>query len=307
VAVSLIPARYGALLVAVAVGCSALLSGCSGSASNPDGDETEPVANEVTVPIPPVQTHVLDAGAEPRMRMAPIAVGGTLQRVTLHTENGVQQQVDNQPDQDFSTPPLTMPLEATTSDDGADLVLGRIACPDAELEQALTAAEGSHAGLSISPNGAITALQITPPTDASDAARRAVEQAFYQAVYHTVVFPDDDLGVGAVWVIEQQISGGVTLDQVTTATLLARDDDVLTIGVEVRQTPRSDVWNLPNGAGMLDIEQYDMHGSGQLTIDLGRPLPVAGIVTMAGKQSYRVPNDVTRLNQSTSSIVQWTP
>ncbi len=300
--------RYGAWFVAVAVGCSALVSGCAGTSSGPEGDDAEPAAtNEVTVPIPPVQTHVLNTGSEPRIRLAPNAASGTQQNVTLHTENGVRQQVDSQPEQDFSTPGVTMPLAATSNDGGADLLLGRISCPDPDLEQALAAAEGSHAGLTISPNGAITALQITPANEASDSARQAVEQAFYQAVYHTVVFPDDELGTGAVWTIEQQISGGVTLDQVTTATLLARDGDRLTIAVDVRQTPRSNVWNLPNGAGMLDIEHYDMHGSGQLTVDVGLPLPVEGMVTMAGEQSYRVPNDTTRLNQRTNSTVQWLP
>ncbi|MBD0323638.1 MAG: hypothetical protein ICV72_09660, partial [Aldersonia sp.] len=68
----------------------------------------------------------------------------------------------------------------------------------------------------------MTALQISPAPDADDAARRAIEQTLYQAVYHTVAFPDSEIGVGAVWTIAQQISGGVTLDQVTTAKLVAR-------------------------------------------------------------------------------------
>lgn len=307
VAALLIPARYGALFVAVAVGCATLVSGCSGSAGNSDTEDVEPAANEVTVPIPPVQTHVLDPGAEPRSRLAPSAAAGAEQQVTLHTENGVHQQVDNQPDQDFSTPPLTMPLAATMGDGGVDLTIGAITCPDANLEQALAVAEGSHAGLTFAANGAVTSLQITPAAEASDSARRAIEQAFYQAVYQTVVFPDADLGVGAVWTIEQQITGGVTLDQVATATLLGRDGDVLTIGLDVAQTPRADVWNLPNGAGMLDIDKYDMHGTGQVTIDLGLPLPVDGTVTMAGQQTYHVPDDVTHLNQTINTTVQWRP
>ena len=135
----------------------------------------------------------------------------------------------------------------------------------------------------------MTAVQFTPADDAGDAARSAIEQAFYQAVYQTVVFPAAEIGVGAVWTVRQQISGGVTLDQVTTATLTELDGNRATVALDITQTPRANVWNLPDGAGMLDIEEYLMHGTGTVTLDLELPLPVDGRIETAGEQRYRDP------------------
>jgi hypothetical protein len=105
--------------------------------------------------------------------------------------------------------------------------------------------------------------------------------------------------------VRQQISGGVTLDQVTTVTLTALDGDRATMALDITQTPRADVWNLPDGAGMLDIEEYLMHGTGTMTLDLGLPLPVDARIETAGEQQYRDPQSESTLHQSTSSLVQW--
>ena len=105
--------------------------------------------------------------------------------------------------------------------------------------------------------------------------------------------------------MRRQVPGGVPLDQVTTAELTERDGDRLTIAVTVHQTPKSAEWDLPNNAGMLEIDAYVMQGSGTMTIDLGLPLPVAGTITIGGDQTYTDPNSETTLRQSTGNVVQW--
>ena len=286
-----------------------LVSGCGNGNGGADDiaaeSEIDAAAHQVTVPISAVQTSVVDPGAEPRQVLTFRAAPGTAQSVVLRTENDVHQQIDGNADQDFSTAPLAMPLDATARDGGVDLVLGRIDTPDEGLEEKLAPAEGSVAGLTVQPDGAVTAVQFTPADDAGDAARSAIEQAFYQAVYQTVVFPDAEIGVGAVWTVRQQISGGVTLDQVTTATLTELDGNRATVALDITQTPRANVWNLPDGAGMLDIDTYVMHGTGTVTLDLELPLPVDGRIETAGEQRYRDPSGNSALHQSTSSLVQW--
>ncbi len=301
-------ARSSVLLVVLAVGLSAFGVGCSDDTEAPAATEgTEPlgIGKEVTVPITASAATLIEPGAEPREVLRPHFVVGTDQRVTLRTDHRIEQQINDQPKRDFSTPALTIPMIAETSAEGVDLVIGAVSTPDPLLNKALTAADGSHAGFDFSDDGAITALRLAPSPDTSNAARAALEQAFYQAVYRSIMFPDEPVGEGAVWTVHQEVTGGVTLDQVTTATLTERDGDRLTIELNVRQTPKSSEWSLPNNAGTLDIEDYVMQGTGTITVDLGLPLPVAGSITVGGHQAYRDPRSASMLQQTITTQVSW--
>lgn len=301
------PVRVRALMYATALCLTTLVTSCADTSAPAasDGDATAAAGNEVTVPISAVTTSVIDDGAEPREVLGPRTAPDVSQQITLRTDFRVQQQIDDTPNQDFSSHPLAIPLTATTGADGVSMTLGKITTPDAKLGADLGPSEGSRAGLTIDPSGAVTALRINPAPDAVDDARAAIEQALYQALYQSVVFPREPIGVGAVWTMRQQITGGVSLDQVTTATLVERDGNRLTIGLTVEQTPKAPVWNLPNGAGMLDIDNFMMRGSGQVVVDLALPLPVEGSVTTEGAQDLRDPKTSTRLRQTTNNLVQW--
>ncbi|MEU0506860.1 hypothetical protein [Nocardia sp. NPDC005998] len=301
-------ARSGVLLMVLAVGLSAFGVGCSdGSDARVETDSTEPlgIGKEVTVPISAAVATVISTGEEPRSLLRPGYPVGTVQQVTLRTDHHIEQQINDQPPSDFSSPALTIPMTAQTDADGVELTLGTISTPDPSLAKALTAAGGSHAGFDMSDLGAITALRLAPSPDTSNSARAALEQAFYQAVYRSITFPDQPVGEGAVWTVRQEVDGGVALDQVTTATLTKRDGDRLTIELEVTQQPKSPVWTLPNNAGTLDIKDYVMQGAGTITVDLGLPLPVAGSITVGGHQAYRDPRSASMLQQTINTQVTW--
>nr|WP_245813806.1 hypothetical protein [Rhodococcus marinonascens] len=187
-----------------------------------------------------------------------------------------------------------------------DLTFGHVTSPNERLGLALEASEGAGAGFTIEPTSAITELQLRPNANAQDIARSAVEQAFYQAVYRTIPFPTEPVGVGAQWTIHQQVMSGIALDQTAVATLTARDGDLLTVDYTIDQQPTSPVWTLPGGAGTLNVDRYVMQGSGSVAIDLDLPLPVAGTVTVTGDQQYSDPDGPTRLQQTTSNRVEWT-
>lgn len=295
-------------MLVLAVGLTAFGAGCSDrgeSAADAEGTEPLGIGNEVTVPIAAAVVTTVDPGSEPRSTLRPSYFDGTVQAVTLRTEHRIQQQIDSQQVRDFSSPALTIPMTATADSDGVELTLGSVTTPDPALSEALTAADGSHAGLEVSELGGITALRLAPAPDTSNSARAALEQAFYQAVYRSITFPDEPVGVGAVWRVQQTVGGGVDLDQVTTATLVARDGGRLTIRLDVTQTPKSSIWDLPNEAGTLDIEDYAMQGSGEITVDLGMPLPIAGSITIGGHQFYRNPQTATVLRQVIETKVCW--
>lgn len=265
------------------------------------------------MPVSAVTTTVLDPGAEPREVVRLTPAPDTVQHIDLTTSSQVFQQIGDQPRQDFSSPEITLPLTATVTravsdadpSTVVDLTLGDAASPDGALMAAFASASGSGAGLTIGPSGAVSALRLRPAPDAPDAARAAIEQAFYQAVYRMVSFPDVPIGVGAVWEIHQQVMSGITLDQVSTATLVSRDGDRITVRVSIAQTPRDSAWELPNGAGQLSIDSFTMAGDGVLTIDPAQPLPVDGELTLTGDQSYSDPEGTTELAQSLTDRVHW--
>ncbi|WP_305091680.1 hypothetical protein [Prescottella sp. R16] len=306
----------GPALVAATLSLSVLVAGCSsGGDAAPVGlDAVGAASDEVTVPVTAATTEILDPGAEPRAVVQLRPTQGTRQQSQLVTTATVTQQIDEQAPQDFSNPEMTMPLTAlvtqaatdTTPATTIDLTLGTLTTADPDTTALLEPATGSHAGFTVDVSGAITALRLRPDPDAENKARALIEQAFFQAVYRAVAFPAQPIGVGAVWRIHQQVMSAVALDQTTTATLVARDGDRLTVDVQVEQTPQSPVFELPNGAGTLNVDAYSLHGSGTVVLDLTAPLPVDGTVTVEGSQSYSDPADAMHLRQTTREQVRWT-
>ncbi|MGW5075321.1 hypothetical protein [Rhodococcus sp. NPDC004095] len=294
--------------VTAALAAVALAAACSNN-DGPAPAATD-TAKETTVPISAITTTVIDPGAEPRERIVLHPGAGVAQQVVMTTRSEIYQQIGDQPQQDLSTPEVSMPLTSVVTGPAdpaltVDLTLGAMRSPDPRLQDALASSDGSKAGLTVQPSGAVTALRITPAPDSRDIARSAIEQAFYQAVYRGVAFPDAEVGVGAVWTMQQQVMSGMTLNQVTTATLRERDGDRLTVEVSVTQTPVSPVWDLPGDTGTLNIDTFTMSGTGTLVVDLGAPLPVDGSVTVSGEQTYTDPNSTTRLRQATTNSVRW--
>ncbi|MFI5781527.1 hypothetical protein [Nocardia sp. NPDC051570] len=300
-------ARSGVLLMVLAVALSALGVGCADRTESSGDAEVEPagIGKEVTMPIAAALTTVVEPGDAPRSLLRPDIAPGTAQQVTLRTDHHIEQQLNDQAMRDFSPPSVTIPLTARADPNGIDLTLGTATSPDPTLAQQLLSADGSHAGFEVGELGSVTALRLAPKPATPDTARAALEQAFYQAVYQSITLPNEPVGEGAVWTVRQQVSGGLQLDQVTTATLTSREGNLLTIELNVRQTPRSSVWKLPNNAGSLDIMDYLMQGNGTITVDLGLPLPVSGSVTIGGRQAYRDPHTNVALRQNISTQVQW--
>lgn len=297
-----------------AVGCGE--NGESGTATQPQASGAE---REVTVPIAAAQTEVVDPGAQPRATLRRQLTLDQEQQVTLRTEHHAMQWFGDEgsgdvgagdsPDpaeRESSPPALAIPLTAHVGTDGVDLTLGSVTSSDPALAGPLGAADGSHAGLAISAAGAVTALRMAPKPATPSTVRAILEQAFYQAVYESIVVPEQPVGPGAVWTVRQRVSAsGIQLDQVTTATLTQRVGDQLTVGLDVTQTPVTSQWQLPNRAGALDIVDYLMHGTGSVAVDLGLPLPVSGSVTLGGHQVYQDARSPMRLVQDIGTEVRW--
>ncbi len=299
--------RYA--LVAGAAAVAVLLTACTSSGDDPaTSADTSTTTPAITVPVTPVTTKLVKPGSKPRSILSPSL--SDEQSVRLVTRSKVTQQIDDQAVQDFSTPELTLPLTVlapkSDSDREVDLRIGKATSVDQRLSDSLAPADGSEAGLTINETGAVTALRISPSPDTQNSARAAIEQALSQAVYRSVSFPEGEVGVGAVWTIQQQVISGTTLNQTTTATLRARDGDRVTVDVRIDQSPASKTLELPDNAGQLRIDSYTMSGTGTLEIDLRKPLPISGDVAVAGSQQYSDPEGATVLHQDITDTLRWT-
>lgn len=302
--------RLGFAVVAV---LAALIAACGDDAADsPDGAAGAP--SEVTVPVSAVAVDVLDQGAEPRAAVSYHLTAGGKQPIRLATEAKVSQQIDTQSVRDFSSPQISLHIDAQVrsidSDSGAaiiDLAITDASSPNSALNSELAASSGSGAGVTKLPDGSVTALRLRPTEQSQNAARLAIEQSMHQSVYRTIVFPAEDIGIGAKWTIRQRVVSGIALEQVMTVTLLEREGERVVVDVTVTQAPESATWNLPNDAGTLHIDQYLVAGTGRVEIDLGKPLPVRGEITFGGNHVYSDPNGVTALRQNTDNTVRWEP
>lgn len=261
--------------------------------------------------FPPTTTLLMDAGAEPRSVLRPTFPTDGEQEVALTTRSEIyQQRNDDAGEGDFSTPEVTLPLTASleaAEEAGGAVIALEIDAPsttEQRLQLALDDAQGMGAAMTVSPQGVITALQLRPTAQAPDIARSAIEQALYQAVYSSVSFPSEPVGLGASWTVEQSIESATELRQTTTFTLTAREGDDLTIAVQVQQRPNAQVWQLSD-TDALAIDTYDVSGTGTLTVNLAQPLPVAGTVDISGTQSYSDPDSDFAITQRTVTNVRW--
>ncbi|MBO0856104.1 MAG: hypothetical protein J2P18_20330 [Nocardia sp.] len=294
----------------LAVTLSALAVGCGEGPEATSDAEVEPsgLGKEITMPIAAASARLVSPGSQPRAPLRPAVAPGTSQQVTLRTDHHVEQQINSQAAGNFSAPTVTIPLTASLDHEGIALALGTATSTDPDLAQQLLTADGSHAGFELGDNGAITRFRLATAPDSSESARAALERAFNQAVYNSLVFPNEPVGTGAVWTVRQQISDDLEpngAEQVTTARLTGRTGNLLTIALDVTQTPKSRAWKLPGNGGSLDIVGYAMHGTGTVTVDLGLPLPVSGSVTVLGNQSYRDPRASVLLRQDVRTQVRW--
>lgn len=281
-----------------------LMTGCSGNDSE-TMSEASLVTSGVTVPLPGSVVEIIEAGETPHEVLTFHPGTDSTQQATLRTQFDIKQVLNAQAAQDFSNPMMTIPVTATASDHDIELTLGRATCSEESLNSALESAAGGRAGWRFGSNGTLTSLWLRPVDAANDNARAAIEQSLFLAVQHSVSLPGEPIGIGAKWRVRQDVPGTMPLQQITEFTLVERDGDVLTIDVHVVQEPRSNVWNLPDGAGTLNIEKFTMTGGGRVVLDLSQPVPREAIITLTGEQSYVDPKATTSLRQTSSSRVEW--
>lgn len=302
--------------ITAAAGLALALTACSPG-------EDDPVAGVPAFPLDAPSVTLLNPGDDPQeVRYTPSDEWDT----TVAVSAGVEQQVAA-PGKDVpaeapaggDVDKTTLPLTVTSSDAPApgageedadsriDVVVGSGKHSNLDVGQDVAASEGFRMSWRTDTSGRISTLKLLAPPGAPERGLQQVEPALLALANSAVVFPDEPIGPGGSWTVEQRVAGDTATVRTTTYTLISRDGDSLTLNTKVDERPQRTSVSI-DGTGQLDgqtvsIESAETTSQGQLVVDLSRPLPVSGQsawttrLIYGGNDAARVVQDITRAVQ----------
>jgi len=286
--------RNPATLVA-ALALLTVVAAC-GDSDGPKGT-ADPTTSPSSVADPdgPV-VELLDAGAEPRAAVRLQVEEGDVQRSTMTMRTQMSMTIDGQAAQTSDLPPILMDMEVTVDDVRDDGTIESSFTYDGvrvdgtgvtaeQMESALEAMSGVSGTLVMTDTGAFVDGDLDLPDDLDGFMRTTMESFETQLSNFTIPLPTEDLGVGARWTVTRQTAlNGIEAVNVATYELVERDDDVLTLDIDLTTTaPEQDpeIPGLPPG-GSVHLDKMAMAGSGESRIRLDRLLPLSSVSDVAG-------------------------
>lgn len=160
-------------------------------------------------------------------------------------------------------------------------------------------------------DGTVRTISLEAPAGATDAARAGVELTANAVSDATVAWPHEEIGVGARWTVSRQIDDAVAPTLVTTYELTGLDGDVATVSQSTTAPEISPTLTAPAPDGgddvTLDVETYDVTGSGELTVDLRAALPVDGRIESSTRAAYIDPDSGRQTTYDEDSVLQFSP
>ena len=154
--------------------------------------------------------------------------------------------------------------------------------------------------------GQVSSLRLAAPQSANDDARSILEQAIVELTSMPIVFPEEEIGEGAVWTLDSRTSGESTLLQTTTYTLEELTDTGAELSVDISQRPALGALTMEDG-GELEVLDSTTRSSGKLSIDFSQPLPIRGDIDIATRVTYGTEESEIRVLQSTNTRMQFSP
>lgn len=302
---------------------ASLLAACA-----PDQANNAPAEQAVGLPVDAPRITLLDAGDA----TVPIAfddIGSEEQSVTVTVTDGFAQNVTTLEEVDDAAPAgdlgggnqISLPLTGRTSpaNDAAEgqreatrtpeYRLGDATIDDQGLLPDLRSAQGFRAGWRADDNGAISTVLLSAPDGASDPGRAITEGALLDMIALPVVFPTDPIGPGAQWTVETRVPGDTSLLRTITYTLVAHEDNVAELEVDVEERPTLGALTLEGTPGAaelndteLTVESSDTAADGSLTVDLTHALPVAGQIAFTTRVVYSGANEQAVVQDSSTTI-----
>lgn len=289
-------------MAACALGLTATLSACS----NTDDD---PLAEVPAFDVDPGRVTLVDAG-EGDKKVLSYATEGANQSTSIEIANGVYQGAiaadkvnpeapepsaspeDSQAADTSTVDKQTLQLDATSTGETTDVV-----------------AEGFHMRWSADPTGQITEVKLLPAEDSTDEERQRLERALLQLLSTMPVFPREEVGEGASWTATARTTGQSTMRRTTTYTITKIEGTTVTLDLDIGEEPTQkelDLGTAPGaapgeaGSDKLTTESARTTSQAEITVDLNRPIPIAGqnsattrVVYSGPNQDFKVVQDVT--------------
>ncbi|MGO1949251.1 MAG: hypothetical protein ACTH1D_06425 [Mycobacteriaceae bacterium] len=303
---------------------TALLTGSVITACS-SGDEEDTTEGPVDAPVPGVSVTVDDPGEGPTEPLVWFnddteqhSVFRATQGLEQRTEGGDASDLDTEDsdvlesdDLPYEEVTMELPLSATTDTDGEELestvaVSGPPTGDNTDLNEEIASGEGFTMTQNHSQDGRVSSRGFSAPENASDSARLNVEQSLTQMTDIPLVFPSDELGVGARWTVNGQADDqmlGISMRQAVTYTLVNREGSRVELDVSVDRSPS--VQQVPGS----DLHVLDSSGesSGNITLDLRRPVPVSGKIETSSTVTYGEPESPVKVIQTSRATSAWEP
>lgn len=280
-----------------------LLSACS---SEPEAPQA------VSTPVEGVRVELISAGKSPQEPLAWFADDGE-QSVTYSASQGLEQRTKNAPAKDkngkddipYGDVTMDLPLTATTESDGTShtqvVKVGKPDGSNAQLNDEMASAEDFTMSTTMDDDGRATDREFSAPENATDGARASVETALTQMTDLPIIFPKEPMGIGAKWKVSNRVDEAISLQQDITYELKARHGKNVTLAVEIKRRPA--VSSLADTD--LKVLHVDSDSQGQLQLDLTRPLPVRGQVSVDTTITYGKEKSPLRVIQKATSRSKW--
>ena len=264
-------------------------------------------------PGPPPVVDLLDAGEGEQRVLAyapsrePTMVAVTSSGTARTAVPDAQPRVDDTPEQT-----LTVAGESEPGVDGAQravVTVEEFTSVDEHRAAQFATAPGFTITWVRGADGVVSQLSLEAPSDATDAARAGVEITAGAISDATVVFPSEPIGVGARWAVTRDLRDAVAPRRVSTYELTGLDADVAPVRMETSAPDVSDTLTAPaqdGGPGItLDVDTYEVTGSGELTVDLRAPLPVGGTTESSTRAVYVDPGTGRRTTYDEDSVLRF--
>lgn len=329
--------RRGFRITATALACSAalFLGACATEDTEPTGPEVEDAVG-LTVDAPRVTLHDAGSGELQQLRYADApdsvdAPGAEEQSIIVSVADGFTQSVVPAADVDPTAPeggetntmrlPMTADLTSIEPDEedalpasrAISLEVGQPAYTDVELAEDIQSTAGFTMGVQTDDRGQQSSLNFAAPVDATDTGRLLMEQYLLKYASLPVVFPADEVGVGANWSVDSRVSGESSLLQTLTFTITGIRGDVIDLDVSVSQRPSLGAIDISQDTTgvtedtpeQLAVLNSNTTSTGAITVDLNQPVPTSGAISWTTRVVYGGGADDLRVVQDTTSSISF--
>ena len=273
-------------MTAVVLSLTATLSACS-------SQDSDPFAEIPAFDVDPGRVTLIDAGAGEKTVLA-YSTDGVEQRTGVEVATGVFQgavasdKVNPQAPATDGVDEQALQLDISSTGETTDVV-----------------AEGFRMRWTADPSGQISDVKLLPAEDSTDEDRERLERALLQVLSTMPVFPREEVGEGASWTASARTTGQTSMFRTTTYTVTKIEGSTVTLDLNISEEPTEkelDLGAAPGAAASEKLTADDAQTTSQaeITVDLTKPIPVAGqnsattrVVYSGANNDFKVVQDVT--------------